>query len=191
MTGRTHDLAAFTLLNGVFIYYPLTSISLSTLFVSISANLIGGLTPDIDQPTADLWRRIPAGSIIGRIIYPILGSHRMISHSLLGVIVFGFVSAKFLDAIRNVLIVDMNIVWFSFMIGFVSHLIMDVITKEGEPLLFPLPFKFGIPPFHFLRVQTGGMVEKSIIFPGLMLLNGYLIYSNYHKYLDFLKLFIK
>ena len=191
MTGRTHDLAAFTLLNGVFIYYPLTSISLSTLFVSISANLIGGLTPDIDQPTADLWRRIPAGSISGRIIYPILGSHRMISHSLLGVIVFGFVSAKFLDAIRNVLIVDMNIVWFSFMIGFVSHLIMDVITKEGEPLLFPLPFKFGIPPFHFLRVQTGGMVEKSIIFPGLMLLNGYLIYSNYHKYLDFLKLFIK
>lgn len=191
MTGRTHDLAAFTLLNGVFIYYPLASMSLSTLFVSISANLIGGLTPDIDQPTAELWNRIPAGSIIGRIIYPILGSHRMISHSILGVVVFGFVSAKFLDAIRSVLIVDMNIVWFSFMIGFISHLIMDIITKEGEPLLFPLPFKFGIPPFHFLRVQTGGLVEKSIIFPGLMVLNGYLIYSHYHKYLDFLKLFIK
>lgn len=132
MTGRTHDLAAFTLLNGIFIYQPLTSMSLSTLFVSISANLIGGLAPDIDQPTADLWRRIPAGSIIGRIIYPILGSHRMISHSLLGVVVFGLLSAKFLDAIRNVLIVDMNIVWFSFMIGYISHLIMDIITNSSS-----------------------------------------------------------
>lgn len=191
MTGRTHDLAAFTLLNGVFVYYPLTSITLSTLFVSIGANLIGGLTPDIDQPTAELWNRIPAGSIIGRIISPILGSHRMISHSLFGVVVFGILIANFLDAIRGILIVDMNIVWFSFMVGYVSHLIMDIITKEGEPLLFPLPFKFGIPPFHFLRVQTGGLVEKSLIFPGLMVLNGFLVYSNYHKYLDFLKLFIK
>lgn len=191
MTGRTHDLAALTLLNCVFITQPLMNMSVSTAFISGGACIIGGLTPDIDQPTADLWRRLPAGSIIGRILSPLLGSHRMISHSLVGIAVFGFLSMKFLDAIRGVILVDMTIVWVAFMTGFISHLIIDVITKEGEPLLFPLPFKIGIPPFRALRIETGGLMEKSIIFPGLMLLNGYLVYTNYTKYLDFLRLFIK
>jgi inner membrane protein len=191
MTGRTHDLTAFTLLNGIFLYSPLTSMSLSTLFVALGANLIGGLTPDIDQPTAELWNRIPAGSVIGRILCPILGSHRMISHSILGVFVFAFLSGKFLDAIHEVLRVDMGIVWMSFMIGFISHLLIDVITKDGEPWFFPLPFKVGIPPIRALRIKTGGIAEKSLIFPGLMLLNGYMIYSHYLKYLEFLRTFIK
>jgi inner membrane protein len=191
MTGRTHDVAAFTLLNSIFISQPLIHVSLSTLFVGIGANLIGGLTPDIDQSTADLWRRIPAGTIIGKIVSPLLGSHRMISHSLFGIVVFGYLSHVFLDAIKGVLLVDMQIIWFAFLIGYVSHIMIDSITKEGEPLFFPIPFKIGIPPIHFLRVKTGGVFEKSIIFPGLLIFNGYLAYTNYAKYLEFLKLFIK
>src|SRR3990167_1970973 len=128
MTGRTHDLAALTLLNCVFITQPLVNMSIPTAFISGGACIIGGLTPDIDQPTADLWRRLPAGSIIGRILSPLLGSHRMISHSFVGIAVFVFLSIKFLDAIRGVILVDMTIVWFGFMTGFISHLIIDVIT---------------------------------------------------------------
>lgn len=191
MTGRTHDLTAFTLLNTVFISQPLVHMSLSTVFVAVGANLIGGLTPDIDQPTADLWRRIPGGSVIGRIITPLLGSHRMISHSILGIFVFGFVSMKCFEAAGGVILVDMTIVWFAFMVGYISHILIDLITKEGEPLLFPMPIKLGIPPFHFLRIKTGGFVEKSLIFPGLMLANGYLVYTHYAKYLEFLRLFVK
>lgn len=165
--------------------------SLATSFVSVSACLLGGLTPDIDQPTADLWRRIPAGSIIGRILSPLLGSHRMISHSFVGIALFGYLTTQFLDAIKNILLVDMTIVWIAFMTWFISHVAIDIITKEGIPLLFPLPWRFGIPPLQQLRISTGGMVEKTIIFPGLMLVNGYLIYTYYTKYLEFLKLFIK
>jgi membrane-bound metal-dependent hydrolase YbcI (DUF457 family) len=77
------------------------------------------------------------------------------------------------------------------MIGFISHILIDLITKEGEPLLFPLPFKVGIPPFQFLRIKTGGFIEKSIIFPGLMLTNGYIIYFHYTKYLEFLTILAK
>ena len=55
--------------------------------------------------------------------------------------------------------------------GFVSHLIMDTFTKEGVPWLFPIPIRFGIPPFSFLRLKTGGMLEKTFVFPGLILLN--------------------
>lgn len=191
MTGRTHDLTAFTALNFLFISQPLIQTSLSTTFVAIGANLLGGLTPDIDQSTADLWNRLPAGSIIGRIISPILGSHRMISHSIIGVVIVGFLSNRFLTAINKVLLVDMNIVWIGFMTGFISHIMIDLLTREGVPLLFPIPIKFGIPPIRFLRIKTGGLIEKSIIFPTLMLANGYLIYQNYQKYLEFLKFYIK
>lgn len=191
MTGRTHDLAAFTALNYIVATQPLNPISLSTAMVAISANLIGGLAPDIDQPTADLWNRLPGGSIVGRIITPILGGHRFISHSLLGIVVFGVVTKWLLDMASSVVLVDMNVVWASFMIGFISHLVMDTFTREGVPWLFPLPISFGFPPLRLLRLKTGGLVEKSIIFPGLMIFNGYIIYSYYFKYLDLLRHYIK
>jgi len=191
MTGRTHDLAAFTALNVLFISQPLVNTTFATAFVTVSANLIGGLTPDIDQATADLWNRFPAGSIIGRMITPLLGSHRMISHSILGIFIAGFLSYKGFQALGTILLVDMNLVWIGFMAGFISHIAIDILTKEGEPLLFPLPFRIGFPPFRFLRIKTGGIMEKSLVFPSLMLLNGYLIYTHYQKYLEFLKIYIK
>lgn len=85
----------------------------------------------------------------------------------------------------------MNIVWWAFMIGFVSHLLMDTITREGVPWLFPIPIHIGIPPFKFMRIKTGGMIEKSIIFPGLILANGYIYYHNYGHVLTFLRHFAK
>jgi len=191
MTGRTHDLAAFTALNYIFVNYPLTQISLATGVVSIGANFIGGLAPDLDHVTSGLWQNVRGGSIIGRIIAPILGSHRMISHSILGVVLFGLGTRWFLNAISNILIVDMNIVWWSFMIGLVSHIITDLITRDGAPLFFPIPINIGIPPFRFLRIKSGGLVEKSFIFPGLIIFNGWMVYTNYSKYLDFLRDYIK
>ncbi len=187
MTGRTHDLAAFTTLSYIVATQPIHSMTLGTMFVAFPANLIGGLAPDIDQPTADLWHRIPAGSIVGRIICPFLGGHRFLSHSLLGIVVFGIVTKYLLMLMRTFLIVDINMVWWAFMIGFVSHLVADTITREGVPWLFPIPFHFGIPPFKFLRMKTGGIIEKMIIFPGLVFVNGYIYYSHYSKFLDLLR----
>jgi membrane-bound metal-dependent hydrolase YbcI (DUF457 family) len=100
-------------------------------------NFIGGLAPDIDQPTADLWNRLPAGGVWGRVFYKFLGGHRFISHSLLGVFLFGFLLHLLLNAMSSVVLVDMNVVWWSFMIGFVSHLLMEF-WKELELIHFPL-----------------------------------------------------
>lgn len=187
MTGRTHDLAAFTGLTLTFAYLPLLNMSMATLVTALAANFIGGLAPDLDQPTADLWRRIRGGSLIGKLIAPILGGHRMISHSLIGLWLWGIGSSWLLERLGAILLVDMSIVWAAFMIGIVSHYIMDVFTKEGLPLFFPLPFIIGIPPLKSLRIKTGELFEKSIVFPGLILINGYLIYQNYFKLLDFLR----
>lgn len=189
MTGRTHDLAAFTALSYVLVTSPPEKISLATALVAFSANLIGGLAPDLDQEQANLWRRIRAGSILGKIISPLFGGHRFISHSLLGIILVGIVVEILLEIIGTVLLVDMNIVWWSFMIGFLSHILIDSFTKEGVPLFFPLPYRLGFPPLSFLRIKTGGLTEKSFVFPLLIFINGYLYYTNYHTILEFLRSF--
>ncbi len=191
MTGRTHDLAAFTALSFVVLTSVVPHMSLSTAIVAFSANMIGGLTPDIDQPTADLWHKLPAGGVYSRLFTPLLGGHRYISHSVSGILLFGFLSKILLQAMSTVLLTDMNIVWWAFMIGFLSHILMDLFTREGEPLLFPIPFKFGFPPFAFLRIKTGGFLEKMFIFPLLLLINAYLFYTHYQKALDFLRHLIK
>ncbi len=191
MTGRTHDLAAFTAINYIVATFPLIHMSLGTAFVAFSANLIGGLTPDIDQPTADLWHKLPGGTLYSRLITPFLGGHRYISHSLLGIFLFGWIVQWLLNLASNTLLVDTHIVWWSFMIAYISHVVMDTFTKEGVPWLFPIPIKFGIPPLSFLRIKTGGFIEKYIVFPSLILLNGMIIYTHYSKYISFFHLYIR
>ena len=186
MTGRTHDLGAFTGLTLVFVQIPLVEMTLATMVAAVAANFIGGLAPDLDNSTSRIWKQIRGGSLIGKILAPIMGGHRMISHSLVGLFISGWLFEKFLGAISDVLIVDMTIVWWAFMIGMASHLVLDMVTKEGVPLLFPIPVEIGIPPVKRLRITTGKMIEKSIVFPGMMLLNGYLVFQNYGKVLDFL-----
>lgn len=187
MTGRTHDLAAFTALNYIIATHALPEMTLVTAFVAFSANMIGGLAPDLDQSTSSLYKRVRAGSLFGRLVSPLFGGHRFISHSILGVFLFGFILDFLLRMLGQVLLVDMNIVWWAFMIGFVSHLIMDTFTREGVPWLFPIPWHIGIPPIRSFRVKTGGIVEKSLIFPGLIVINGIIVYTHYDTYLDFLR----
>lgn len=187
MTGRTHDLAAFTALSFIAFTEPIHRMSLATALVAFSANMIGGIAPDIDQPTAAIWHRIPVGSLFGKIVQPLLGGHRYISHSIVGIFLFGAFTKFILEETKTVLIVDRDVVWWAFMIGFLSHLVMDTLTHDGVPWLFPIPFRFGIPPLRFLRPKTGGVVEKSFIFPMLLIANVVIYYTNYHKVLDFLR----
>jgi len=191
MTGRTHDLAAFTALNYIIATFPHPHVTLGTAFFAFSANMIGGLTPDIDQPTGDLWHKLPAGGLYSRVFTPFLGGHRHISHSILGVVLFGFGSHYLLTLANRVILVNMDIVWWCFMIGYVSHLLMDMLTKEGVPLLFPIPIKFAFPPLAFFRVKTGGFIEQFGVFPGLLLINAWIIYAFYGRYLDFFHHYIK
>jgi len=189
MTGRTHDLAAFTALNYIVATSPVISLSLPTAFIAVSANFIGALVPDLDQSTSQIWKNIRGGSSLGVLLSPLLGGHRFISHSILGIIIFGILSKFLFNLMETFIIVDMNIVWISFMIGFISHLVMDTFTKEGIAWFFPIPFRIGFPPISFLRVKTGGLIEKMFVFPGLLFLNAYLFYKFYPKFLMLIKSF--
>jgi inner membrane protein len=187
MTGRTHDLAAFTVLGVVALTHPLPHMTLATGLVAIAANLVGGIAPDIDQPTAPFWRNLPVGRIFGKVFHLLAGGHRFLSHSLLGLGIFGvgwYYILKILTPSFPHL--DMDIIWWSFMIGFISHLVMDMFTKEGVPWLLPIPVKFGIPPFKIFRITTGHFVEKFIVFPGLLVFNGAIYYVYYGRLLGLL-----
>jgi hypothetical protein len=68
MTARTHDLAAFTALLVLVLAYAPDSFRLSTLLLALFANQLGGVAPDIDQPTAPLWRNLPEGHFVGKAV---------------------------------------------------------------------------------------------------------------------------
>ena len=191
MTGRTHDLAAFTALTITLTFLPLEKMSLATAIAAFSANMIGGLAPDIDQPTGALWNKMRAGSIISRMISPMLGGHRFISHSVIGVFLFGTVLKFILGLMESVILVNMDIVWWAFMIGYVSHLVMDTLTREGVPWLFPIPIRFGVPPFRALRMKTAGFIEKGFVFPSLLVINVLLYYHYKSVFIDLLHFYIK
>ncbi len=169
MTARTHDLAAIT--------------TLGTALFALVANQLGGIAPDIDQPTAPFWRNLPVGGDFGRIIDNLLGGHRFISHSLLGVAGFGFLSWTLLKFIHPIIPhTSVTVVWWAFMIGVASHLIMDTFTKEGVPWLLPIPIKLGIPPLKAFRITTGSLVERGV-FVIIFAVDGWYVASHYTKLL--------
>jgi inner membrane protein len=163
MTARTHDLAAITAFGLIIVTQPIRPVTVATVLVALIANQIGGIAPDIDQPTAPFWRNLPIAKYFGKGINRLLGGHRFLTHSLLGLVLFGVGLNFLLDLLTPIMPhVDTGIVWWAFMIGMLSHLIMDTFTKEGVPWLLPLPFKFGFPPVKRLRITTGKMAEKSL-----------------------------
>lgn len=187
MTARTHDLAAFTALHLAFVALPLPQVSLFTAGVAMGINFIGGLLPDIDNKSSHIWKTFRAGSVLKHLVKPFIGGHRLISHSLLGLFLAGLALRLVLNGLAEVLLVNLDVVWWSFILGYGSHLLMDAMTRDGIPLFFPLPLAFGMPPVKKLRVRTGGMSEKLLVFPVLLVINGLLLYTFPDKYLNYLQ----
>lgn len=182
MTARTHDLAAITALGVVVLSQPVRTVTLATAIVAVFANLVGGITPDIDQPTAPLWRNLPVGKYFGKVFDDLTGGHRFLTHSILGLAIFGFLAHLLLMFLHPIMgSVNIGLVWWAFMIGMLSHLVMDTLTKEGVPWLLPIPFKIGLPPIKAFRITTGKAVETWVVFPLLLVFNAVMYHAHYQK----------
>lgn len=173
MTARTHDIIAFASLLTVAAYYPPESLTVTTLMVAMIANNIGALIPDMDSSANKLWDLLPAGDFLGKVFRRIFWKHRTLSHSLLGGWLIYLFLSWLLPMFLSPQLVDVKVVLWSTMIGFVSHLLSDAMTKEGLPLLFPFKGTFGIPPWAKLRMTTGTWVENLVVFPGTV---GYILW---------------
>jgi inner membrane protein len=186
MTARTHDLAAITVFGAFMLAQPATTVTISTAIVALVANQLGGIAPDIDQPTAPFWRNLPIGGFIGRIVDKMLGGHRFITHSLLGVGLLGLFSKLLLQFLHPIMqSVDIQLVWWAFIIGVLSHLIMDTFTKEGVPWLLPIPIKFGLPPIKSFRI-TPGKIGERLIFVALLAFDLWYCTSHYQQLITLL-----
>jgi inner membrane protein len=181
MTARTHDLAAITALAVLVLAYPPEAVRLSTVLLAIFANQLGGVAPDIDQPTAPLWRNLPEGHFFGKVFGKLVGGHRFLSHSILGFALFAWLSNLLLHFLHPLMPhVGITLVWYAFLIGYASHLVMDTLTKEGVPWLLPIPVKFGVPPVKKFRITTGKAVENLVVLPGLLIFDLLLFAHNYN-----------
>jgi len=165
MTARTHDVIAFSALTTVAVVNPPSEITIPTVFACVVGNIVGSLLPDLDQATNRLWDLLPWGDNLGRIFRRLFLGHRTLSHSLLGVIIFDYILWKALPVFLNPNYINPFLVHDAIMIGVISHLISDAVTKDGIPLFFPLPVKIGFPPLEALRIKTGGWIEKYLIMP--------------------------
>lgn len=191
MTYKTH--LSMGLLFSAVVFLKIEKLELSAAVAAILffSTLLGAGAPDLDTPTGELWRKVPAGSILSRSIHPVfIGGHRHLSHSLIGMGIFTWLFWLLLKfaAIHNSLFIIHNSanVMLAFALGFASHLFADSLTEEGVPLLFPLEYHFGIPPNPFakVRIKTGQWFENLVIYP---LVNIAIIAIIYYRYIGLIK----
>ncbi len=150
------------------VYYPQTNLGLATIMTALVANTAGGLLPDLDQATNRLWGMLPFGRSVGKIFNELFLSHRGLTHSLLGIFLVDKIVYWLLPIIFNGTFINFQIVSISLMIGYISHLCADGVTEEGLPLLYPLKYKFGLPPTKSWRIKTGEWFESLVVTPGVI-----------------------
>lgn len=110
--------------------------------LSGAACLVGALLPDIDHPQATMSRKLsinkgagPLGVLgyIGGIFRAILGGHRGFTHTLVFValpcVLFPYLPTNY------------HYLLWAFIVGLSSHLLADMLTEAGIPLLWPITAK--------------------------------------------------
>lgn len=147
------------------------------------ATILGALIPDIDNVASPAWRHnlTPWEDDMTR---GFLKGHRNLSHSIIGLFLFTWVVGLLLKLI-NLPHIDIWLVQQAFGLGLLSHLIADSLTHDGVPWFYPIDIHLGFPPFKFLRMKTGGWMEKIAVFPLLLVFTVWIFY-NYRDNLKIL-----
>jgi len=169
MTFRTHQTGAYAALLTVVIYMHVGGVSTATAITTLIANVIGALLPDMDQVSNRLWDLLPIGHLFGKVFGKLFLGHRSLSHSFLGIFLVYKGAMWLIPKLLNSNFVNVESVVWGLLVGYGSHLLLDGLTEEGLPLLFPIRWKFGFPPWKKLRIHTGRWAEKWLVFPLLLI----------------------
>lgn len=167
MTGKTHQIIGITAGLGWYLTKVPANYNPATLAAVVVGAHIGALLPDADQSAGDIYNSLPFGHSVGKVTSKIGLGHRNITHSLLGVVIIGFLFYKLFFIFPSYWGIDTNILFTSFMIGYVAHLVSDALTVEGIPIFYPYHKMLGFPPkpLDALRIETGHWFENLVIFP--------------------------
>lgn len=182
MTGKTHQILGITSSAAYYLFSVPSEYTPATLGAVIAISYVGALLPDIDQPAAKLWDSFPFGHLAGHVVDPFL-EHRNISHSILGTALITTGVWYIVNLAPEYWGINKSIAVSAFTISYISHLVADMITSEGIPLLFPLKNMMGFPPrpFQGVRILTGKWFENLIIFPIINMVLVLMIVMNWDK----------
>lgn len=134
MMFQTH--LVFSLLIGLFL---MNYFSQKYLFLGLL--LVGSLLPDIDSPYSKLGKKLKPVSKIIKFIF----GHRGFFHSVIpGILIY--VIFRY--------ILNMKLIGIALLIGYLLHLVIDGLTKEGVNYFYPFA-KFRMSGF----IKTGGVLE--------------------------------
>ena len=127
---------------------------------------LGAVLPDVDVATSWVGRAAPP---LSKFLERRFG-HRTFTHSLLGWAIAGLVFLPIFFWRREV--------YGGFLIGYVSHIILDCVNKTGVGIFFPLEVRGVVPGRDDLRIQVRSTAEFILmgIFLTLLAVNVY-IYS--------------
>lgn len=138
-------------------------------FHMIPAVLLGSLLPDLDHP----------GSILGRLFRIIslplskLCGHRGFTHSLLA-----FCGLAILWETQITPRWDISAdIFHALLLGYLSHLIADILTPSGVPLLWPLKARFALPILNKKNNKKGERFISVLILIGALFIPPHLAIS--------------
>lgn len=119
--------------------------------VYIYFSYLGSLFPDIDMKGSYISKRHP-------IIYKLFGSkfkHRGFTHSLIFISFLIFLLESLTKYTSD------NVVFLclssGFLVGYASHLCLDLLTKEGIEIFYPISINFSLLP-----IKTSSKIERFI-----------------------------
>lgn len=148
MRGYTHLAFALVAASSIEVLAHRSAVALPVAVAGISA-----LLPDIDHPESLLGRRIkPVSWLINKLF-----GHRTITHSLdfaIGLCIVVLLSSNY------------NHLAWMFALGYMSHLLLDSLTKTGLKLSM-----FQNTTIGFKLVKTGGIVDTAIFIACLLALS--------------------
>lgn len=155
MTGNTH------IIGGIAASLAFAQVSNYDPVILVGAGVVGALLPDICHGGSKIGRTF---KITSKIVNTLFG-HRSFTHSLL----FLFLMA----VLMNTYIPNESITA-GILVGMASHYVLDMATKNGIKLLFPLKITVRFP----ITTRTGGKVED-VVFGILSLLTVYFGYGTF------------
>lgn len=134
MNGKQHTLIGIAGLGAAVYLHYVPADPLWTLGLSAGACVIGALLPDIDHNESTIRHSTgtargngPLGWL-GGILSAALGGHRGFTHTLLCAALLAWLAFRFLPD-RYAL---------AFTVGYGTHLLGDMVTANGIPLLWPI-----------------------------------------------------
>lgn len=158
MTARGHLLFAVGCTLLVRHTELLPSLTTTPLWQLLPLALLGGLLPDLDHPRSLLGQWLP---FLSRPLARLCG-HRGFTHSLLatGLGIWGLQASLpgMPDGLKDALL-----------IGYLSHLLGDLLTPAGIPLLWPLRRRFALP----LLQPRHGPLPETLVGLALLAINGW------------------